>query len=94
MESEKDFKNGMDHGYYYKEANLSTEDRNWNWREKVYRYSPTREKINPKYVGTYALDALAMALHLSYYSNSAKEALIKAANMGGDSDTVADLLDK
>jgi len=74
---------------YYQEVNSTPKDRNWNWKDTNFRYSPTREKSNPGYVGSYALDALAMALHISYYSMSPKQALLKAANMGGDCDTVA-----
>lgn len=42
----------------------------------------------PGGIGGYSLDALAMALHLSYHSTSFFEAILKVANLGGDSDTV------
>lgn len=34
------------------------------------------------------MDALAMALHIVYFSSSFKESILKAVNMGGDADTV------
>lgn len=39
--------------------------------------------------GIYALDAMAMALHIVYFSKNFKEAVLKAANLGGDADTLA-----
>jgi len=88
-ESEYEFYSGLKQNLYYKEANSSPQDRNWNWRTINYKYSVTREELNPGYVGSYALDALTMALNISYHSKNPKEAIIKAANMGGDCDTVA-----
>jgi len=35
------------------------------------------------------MDAMAMALHIVYYTLNYKEAVFKAANVGGDADTVA-----
>ena len=34
------------------------------------------------------MDGLAMALHISYQTNSFKEAILMAVNQGGDCDTV------
>lgn len=34
------------------------------------------------------MDALAMSLHINYHSNKFSEVVCKAANLGGDSDTV------
>jgi ADP-ribosylglycohydrolase len=68
--------------------NKSIADRNWNWKEKDFKYSPTREKLMPDYIGSYCMDALAMAMHISYYSTSPEDAIIKAVNMGGDCDSV------
>ncbi len=38
-----------------RESNQSSmlEDRNWNWKEENFRYSPTRAKSQPGYVGSY-----------------------------------------
>ena len=65
------------------------QDRNWNWRDSRYRYSPSRSKFQPGYVGSYAMDALAMSLHCVYSTSSFEAAVLKAANMRGDADTVA-----
>merc|ERR1712176_1145432 len=42
----------------------------------------------PGYVGSYAMDAVSMALHCVYTTRSFEEATLKAANLRGDSDTV------
>jgi ADP-ribosyl-[dinitrogen reductase] hydrolase len=53
-------------------------ERNWNWRDPDFRWAPTRSKMQPGYIGSYAMDCLAMVgagahvvvyynvLHLSY----------------------------
>lgn len=64
-------------------------DRDWAWRSEDYRYSAKRTKVDPGYIGSYAMDAMSMALHCVYTTGSFKEALLKAANLRGDSDTVA-----
>jgi len=75
-------------GKYSEKFNSNSKDRNWNWRSKHYRYSPTRSQNNPLYIGSYCMDALTMALHCVYHSKTNKEAILKAINMGGDADTV------
>ena len=40
------------------------------------------------YVGSYCMDALAMALHISLFKEDFNSSILYAANMGGDSDTV------
>lgn len=42
----------------------------------------------PGYVGSYCMDALAMALHTVWKTNTFKEVAILNANLGGDCDTV------
>jgi len=69
-----------------KEAELV--DRNWNWKAASFQYSPARAKEMPGYVGSYCMDALAMALHCVWTTRSAAGALLKCVNMRGDSDTV------
>jgi ADP-ribosylglycohydrolase len=64
-------------------------DRNWNWKDPQYQYSPTRSEKQPGYIGSYAMDAVAMALHCVYHTKSAPEAVLKAANLCGDADSVA-----
>ena len=71
-----------------KDSSEPDPDRNWNWKEKDYRYSPSRRKFQPGYIGSYAMDGMAMALHVVYYTNSFREAIIKVVNLRGDSDSV------
>jgi ADP-ribosyl-[dinitrogen reductase] hydrolase len=71
-------------------SNASTADladRNWNWQDPEYRYSPLRARQQPGYVGSYCMDALAMALHCVWSTDSFVDALLKIVNMRGDSDS-------
>lgn len=63
-------------------------DRNWNWKAADFRYSPTRAKVNPGYIGSYAMDAMAMALHVLWSTESFPEAVLRAVNLRGDADTL------
>ena len=54
-----------------------------------HQYSPGRAAAQPGYVGSYAMDATAMALHCVWVTDSAKDALLLAANHRGDADSVA-----
>jgi ADP-ribosylglycohydrolase len=63
-------------------------DRNWQWRADTYRYAPERARRQPGYVGSYAMDAMSMALHCVWSTSSFAEAALKSANMRGDADTV------
>jgi ADP-ribosyl-[dinitrogen reductase] hydrolase len=71
--------------------NLGTrlEDRNWNWRSRCFRYSPTRAREHPDYIGSYSMDALSMALHCVWSTSSFQAAVLQCANLCGDSDTTA-----
>jgi len=67
-------------------------DRDWRWKRLpagAHAFAPSRVKLNPGYVGSYAMDALAMSLHCIYATDTAVKAMLLAANMRGDSDTVA-----
>jgi len=64
-------------------------DRDWRWRRPDHRYSPSRSAQQPGYVGSYAMDNAAMALHCVFTTTSFQEAVLKAANMRGDADSVA-----
>lgn len=66
-----------------------TGDRDWRWRMPDFRYSPARARAQPGYVGSYCMDGLAMALHVVYSTTSFRAALLKAANLCGDADSVA-----
>jgi len=63
-------------------------NRNWEWRREDYRYAPARAQSQPGYIGSYAMDGLAMALHCVYSTDSFEEAVLKCVNMAGDADTV------
>ncbi|GHV89607.1 hypothetical protein AGMMS50268_01100 [Spirochaetia bacterium] len=63
-------------------------DRNWQWKADDFKYSPARSRANPGYIGSYAMDATAMALHCVWTTNSAKGAILKAVNRYGDADSV------
>ena len=62
-------------------------NRNWNWRDPDFRYSPARANSQPGYVGSYCMDALAMALHCVWTTDTFVEATLKIINMRGDSDS-------
>lgn len=66
----------------------SIEDRNWNWKDPKFKYSPGRTEANKNLVGIYVMDCTVMALHILYHTSSFKEAVLKAVNLGGDADTV------
>lgn len=64
-------------------------DRDWNWKQTDYRYSTTRAALQGgSYTGAYAMDAMAMALHCVWHTNSFEEAMIKAINLCGDADSL------
>jgi ADP-ribosylglycohydrolase len=69
-------------------AEGALEDRDWRWRRPDHAYSPARSQARPGYVGSYCMDALAMALHCVASTRSFEEAVLKAVNRGGDSDSV------
>ena len=76
---------------HLKEGN--NDDRNWNWKIKdQYKYSPFREKKSKGYIGSYAMDAMAMSLNIIYNTDNFKDAIIKTVNLRGDSDTVASVV--
>ena len=69
------------------------EDKNWNWKiNGQYKYSPYRTYKSGGYIGSYAMDAMAMSLNILYNTNSFRNAIIKAVNIRGDSDSVASVV--
>jgi len=72
--------------------NLKLEDRNWNWKDVNFKYSINRSNDSPGYIGSYCMDAMSMALHCIYTTNSFEEALLKVVNLRGDSDSVASVV--
>ena len=90
IKSEKEDKDTFEkNNYYVKEFNKSVDDRDWNWKSDYFEYSKLRREKFPGYIGSYCMDALSMALHIVYHSESATEAILKAVKLGGDADTVA-----
>ena len=89
IEDQEIVKKYLDENKYIKKFSKDNSDRDWNWKKKDFKYSPTRANMMPGYIGSYCMDALSMALHIVYYSTSSKEAIFKAVNMNGDADTVA-----
>ena len=68
------------------------ENRNWNWKDKNFKYSEVRAALQPDYIGSYCMDSLAMALHIMYFTNSFKEAILKGVNLRGDADSVGSVI--
>ena len=65
----------------------------WNWRTtKIYKYNPSRAKKQPGYIGSYAMDNLAMSLNIVYRTKKFHDAIIKAVNLRGDADSVASVV--
>ncbi|KAL9648240.1 hypothetical protein ABK040_009244 [Willaertia magna] len=67
---------------------LKLEDRDWNWKDPNYKFCASRAMSQPGYIGSYAMDAVAMALHCIYTTDNFVDACLKCANMRGDSDSV------
>ena len=55
----------------------NNENRNWNWKDKNFKYSKERSKKQPSYIGSYCMDCLSMALHVLYTTNTFKDAILK-----------------
>ena len=67
-------------------------NRNWNWKSPYYKYSPERTERDPSKIGYYGMDIMAMSLNIVYNTYSFKDALIKAANLRGDSSSVTSVV--
>eukprot|EP01060_Flectonema_neradi_P035405 TRINITY_DN650_c2_g6_i1.p1 TRINITY_DN650_c2_g6~~TRINITY_DN650_c2_g6_i1.p1 ORF type:complete len:495 (+),score=84.75 TRINITY_DN650_c2_g6_i1:73-1557(+) len=68
---------------------LELRDRMWEWKSDKHIYCVSRSKKQPGYIGSYAMDNVSMSLHCLYTTSSFTEAVMKAANMRGDADSVA-----
>eukprot|EP00047_Mylnosiga_fluctuans_P015006 m.42717 g.42717 ORF g.42717 m.42717 type:complete len:472 (-) comp5739_c0_seq1:3692-5107(-) len=60
----------------------------WNWKDPGHKYHAGRAAQQPGYIGSFSLDALAMAFHCVYTTQSFTEAVLKAVNLCGDADSV------
>ena len=67
-------------------------NRNWNWKDINFKYSEERVRRQPGYIGSYCMDGLAMALHVLYYTDSFKDAILKVVNLRGDADSVGSVV--
>ena len=67
-------------------------NKNWNWKDKNFKYNEKRAKSNPYYIGSYCMDALSMALHVLYTTDSFEKALLKVVNLCGDADSVGSVV--
>ena len=67
-------------------------NRNWNWKDKDFKYSKQRVNKDDGYIGSYSMDAVAMALHILYYTNSFSEAVLKGVNLRGDADSLGAII--
>ena len=65
---------------------------NWNWKDKIFSYNKDRAKQKPGYIGSYAMDALAMALHIFRYTKTFEDAIKIACFLKGDADSVASVV--
>ena len=79
-----------------KESDESDKDKgfyeNWNWKKQVFEYNEERKGFSPTYAGSYAMDNMAMSLHILYYTTSFKQAINVATHLCGDSDSVASVV--
>ena len=73
----------------YSQQEGNDPNKNWNWNVPKYEYSYERFISNPGYIGSYAMDAMSMALHILINTNSFKEAILKGVNLRGDADSLA-----
>jgi ADP-ribosyl-[dinitrogen reductase] hydrolase len=80
--------NGLAKSLTAVESPFTKKQENWNWKEEIFCFHPGRLAEQPGYIGSYSMDAMAMALHCVYTTHSFKEAVLKAATRGGDADTV------
>jgi ADP-ribosylglycohydrolase len=62
---------------------------NWNWKDPNFKFHPQRLQQQPGYIGSYAMDGLAMALHWIWKTDTFEEVICGTGFRGGDADTVA-----
>lgn len=76
------------YGSKFRKFNKLLKDRDWNWKSSEHTYADTRLRQQPGYIGSYCMDALAMALHINWHRDSFFKVVRWGANMCGDCDTV------
>ena len=92
---EKEFKTDVKSVEFLAKSKMEGNDinRDWNWKiKKQYHYSPERSNYNKGYIGSYAMDAMAMSLNILYNTDSFENAIIRSVNLRGDSDSVSSVV--
>ena len=65
---------------------------NWNWKNKIFKYNEKRKNFKPGYIGSFAMDNMAMSLHILYHTTSFAQAINVATHLCGDADSVASVV--
>ena len=65
---------------------------NWNWKNKIFKYNEKRKNSKPGYIGAFAMDNMAMSLHILYHTTSFEQAINVATHLCGDADSVASVV--
>lgn len=65
---------------------------NWNWKDKIFKYNESKRPHGSNYLGAYAMDNMAMSLHILYHTTSFEQAINVATHLGGDADSVASVV--
>lgn len=65
---------------------------NWNWKNEIFKYNGSNRPHNSTYLGAYAMDNMAMSLHILYHTTSFKQAINVATHLCGDADSVASVV--
>ena len=65
---------------------------NWNWKNKIFSYNEKRKNFKPGYIGSFAMDNMAMSLHILYHTTSFAQAINVATHLCGDADSVASVV--
>uniref|UniRef100_A0A6B2L9W8 ADP-ribosylhydrolase ARH3 n=1 Tax=Arcella intermedia TaxID=1963864 RepID=A0A6B2L9W8_9EUKA len=68
---------------------LCCSEGDWKWKDPAFKYKKSRAESQPGYVGSYAMDAVAMSLHCVYTTESFTDCMLKCVNLRGDSDSVS-----
>ena len=65
---------------------------NWNWKDKIFKYNESKRPHDSTYLGAYAMDNMAMSLHILYHTTSFEQAINVATHLGGDAYSVASVV--
>lgn len=65
---------------------------NWNWKAESFKYNEKRKNFQPSYIGSFAMDNMAMSLHILYHTTSFVQAINVATHLCGDADSVASVV--